>query len=273
VKVFISADMEGVCGVVDWKQVSDGQPEYERARKWMTDEVNAAIEGAIAAGATDVVVNDSHGSMRNILLEELNPAAQLILGSPKPLCMMQGVETGFFACFFIGYHSAAGTLHSNLDHTYASSVIHEVKVNGKIFGETQLNAALAGTFGIPVAMVTGDSHLADEVRATLGTHVEMVVVKEATGRSSAKCLTPGKARELIRSGAERCLRKKHAPFVVTAPVLLNVDFHTAGLADAAEFLPGCTRAGPRTIEYEAKDYRIAFDAFYCMTSLAGLALT
>ena len=271
-KIFISADMEGVCGVVNWQQVSDGQPEYERARKWMTGEVNAAIEGAIAAGATEIVVNDSHGNMRNILLEELNPAAQLITGSPKPLCMMQGIESGFNACFFIGYHSSAGTLRSNLDHTYASSIIYEVRVNGQVFGETQLNAALAGTFGVPVAMITGDSRLADEVRATLGSHVEIVVVKEATSRSSAKCLTLKKAQDLIRTGAEHCLRRKHAPFVVKAPVTLAMDFLTAGYADAAEYLPGCKRAAPRTLEYEAKDYRTAFDAIYCMMAMAETAL-
>jgi len=267
-KVFISADMEGVGGVVDWKQVSDAEAEYERARRWMTAEVNAAIEGALAGGATEIVVNDSHGYMRNILIEELNPAARLVTGAPKPLAMMQGIDPDCRACFFIGYHSAAGTLHSNLDHTYASSIIYEVRVNGTAFGEASLNAALAGTFAVPVVLVTGDSNLAVEVKQNLGEEVTVVAVKEAVTRSAAMCLPLDEVRKLIRCGAEEALEKDIKPFVVHPPVALSVEFVTAGFADVAEILPGSRRVAARRVEYVSDDYVSAFKALDCMTAMA-----
>jgi len=138
-KVYISCDMEGVSGIVDSKQTRMDGEEYKRAQKLMTGEVNAAIEGALAGGATEILVNDSHGLMRNILIEELNPNAQLISGSSKPLSMMQGIDESFDAAFFIGYHAQAGTPYSVLDHTY-SSIVYQVSLNGRPVGETGLNA-------------------------------------------------------------------------------------------------------------------------------------
>lgn len=267
-KVFISADMEGVSGIVDAKQTRDDEKEYERARRLMTGEVNAAIEGALDGGATEIVVNDSHAAMRNILIEELNPAAQLISGSPKPLSMMQGIGPDYKAAFFVGYHAAAGTTASILDHTYYGRVVYQIMVNGRVLGETGLNAALAGFYGVPVALVTGDEVLVKEARATLG-DIETAAVKEAYGRTSARCLPPAKAHELIRAAAQRALARPRQPFIIPPPYALTMDFLNTALTYMAELLPGARRTGPRRIEYAADDYPTIFRAFRAMVVLAG----
>lgn len=267
-KVYISADMEGVSGVVDATQTRMEEKEYERARRLMTGEVNAAIEGALEAGAKEILVNDSHGSMRNILIEEINPAAELVTGSPKPLSMMQGIGPGFAAAFFIGYHAGAGASPSILDHTYYSRVVYQAAINGKVLGETGLNALLAGYYGVPVALVTGDALLCQEARALLG-DVETVVVKEAYSRLAARCLPPERARALIRAGAKAALARRRSPFVIPGPYTLTMDFLNTALADIAELLPGARRTGPRRLEYTADDYLTVYKAFRVMVALAG----
>src|SRR5205823_10218197 len=181
-RVYISVDMEGIAGVVHESQTDPTDPacaaEYGRFRRLMTAEANAAVEGAVAAGATRVLVNDSHWFMRNLLAEELHQAAELVAGDPKPRSMVQGIEGGFDAALFIGYHARAGTHNAILDHTYADR-IYEVRLNGKPVGELGLNAALAGVHGVPVALVSGDSALATEAKDLLGQGVGTVIVKEA----------------------------------------------------------------------------------------------
>ena len=156
--VLISVDMEGISGVVTGDHTSSKHKEYERFRKLMTAEANAAIKGALAGGATRVVVNDSHGGGANILIEELNPAAELISGSPKPFGMMQGIGPDVGVVFFVGYHGASGTGAAVLEHTWSGRVV-EARLNGQMVGETGLNAALAGAYGAPVVLVTGDTAL------------------------------------------------------------------------------------------------------------------
>jgi len=266
-RVYISCDMEGISGVVAGKQTGANGEEYKRAQKLMTGEVNAAIEGALAGGASEVLVNDSHGSMRNILIEELNPAAQLISGSPKPLSMMQGIADSFDAAFFIGYHAQAGTAYSVLDHTY-SGIVYQVRLNGRPLGETGLNAALAGYFGVPVVLVTGDKLLVEEATALLGT-VEGVAVKESCGRYAARCLVPEAARELIREAAQSALSKKGSkPFVVEPPITLAVDFTSSAHLDMAELIPGSRRTGGRHIEYTHDDFLTVYKVWRAMLKLA-----
>jgi len=260
--------MEGIAGVVDVAQTRMEEKEYDRARKLMTGEVNAAIEGALEAGATEILVNDSHGSMRNILVEEINPAAELITGSPKPLSMMQGIGPGFAAAFFIGYHAGAGSSPSILDHTYHGRVVYQAMINGQVMGETGLNALLAGYYGVPVALVTGDTLLCQEARAILG-DVETVAVKEAYSRQAARCLPPERARALIRTGARAALARKRAPLVIPGPYTLTLDLLNTALADMAELLPGARRTGPRRLEYTADDYLTVYKAFRTMIALAG----
>ncbi len=171
-RVYISVDMEGVAGVVHEDQTDPVDPrhagEYNRFRRLMTREANAAGEGALAAGATRVLVNDSHWLMRNLLAEELHPAAELLSGGPKARSMVEGVDLGFDAAMFVGYHAMAGAARAVIDHTY-TSIVHEVKLNGRPAGELAINAALAGIHGVPVALVSGDQALAAEAREVLGT--------------------------------------------------------------------------------------------------------
>ncbi|MBC7224098.1 MAG: M55 family metallopeptidase [Anaerolineae bacterium] len=266
-KVFISADMEGISGVVAGQQTGPEGKEYERARKLMTAEVNAAVEGALAAGAEAIVVNDAHGSMRNILIEELNPAARLISGWPKPLSMMQGIDEGFDAAFFVGYHAQAGTAHSILDHTYAG-IVYQVHLNGRPMGETGLNAALAGYFGVPVVLLTGDRLVVEEGRALLGPALQGVAVKESYGRVAAKCLPPSLAQERIRAAAQAALPTPVPPFRLEPPITLTVDFTSSAHADMAELIPGARREAGRRITYVHDDYLTLYKAWRAMLTLA-----
>ena len=272
-RVYISVDMEGVAGVAHEDQTDPIEPrhagEYNRFRRLMTNEANAAIAGAVEAGATAVLVNDSHWLMRNLLAEELNPAAELLSGGPKRLSMVEGIDGGFDAAMFIGYHARAGTRNATIDHTYTDRV-YEARLNGQPVGELALNAAVAGVYGVPVVLVSGDQALAAEARALLGDGIETVVVKEAVGRFAARSLAPSVACERIRAGAASSLRRKHAPFRLSAPIRLEIDFALTQMADMAELVPGSTRTAGRTVVYGGDDYREVFRAWRAMYNLAGV---
>jgi D-amino peptidase len=199
--VYVSVDMEGVAGVAHLQQVMRGSDEFERSRRLMTEEANAAVAGSFDGGATGVVVNDSHGDMYNLLAEDMDPRAELILGSPKvPGSMMQGFGAEFDVVLFIGYHARAGTEAAVLDHTYAGRIIYDVRVNGESWTEAELNAALAGLDGVPVGMITGDDKACSQAAARLS-GIRGVVVKQGMGRGVAWSIHPQKARELIRDAA------------------------------------------------------------------------
>jgi D-amino peptidase len=272
-RVYISVDMEGVAGVVHEDQTDPTDPrhagEYNRSRRLMTAETNAAVEGALAAGAERVLVNDSHWLMMNILAEELHPAAELLSGGPKARSMVEGVDEGFDAALFVGYHARAGVGHAIIDHTYTSRV-HEARLNGRPVGELAINAALAGTYGVPVAMVSGDQALAAEARELLGLEVETVVVKHAVGRFAARSVAPSVACQLIREGAAATLRRPHAPFRIAPPIRLEVDFSLTQMADMAELVPGSQRAAGRTVTFTHDDYREVFRAWRALYNLAGV---
>jgi len=272
-RVYVSVDMEGVAGVVHEDQTDPIDPrhagEYNRFRRLMLGEANAAIEGALASGAERVVVNDSHWWMRNLLPDELHPAAELVSGSTKARSMMEGVELGFDAALFVGYHAMAGTARAVIDHTYTDRV-HEARLNGRPVGELAINAALAGTYDVPVALVSGDQALAAEARALLGPLVETVVVKEAVGRFAARSVSPSEACRRIREGVGAALGRAHAPFRLPPPIRLEVDFELAHMADMAELAPGSVRTGGRTVSYTHDDYREVFRAWRALYNLAGV---
>lgn len=272
-KVFISADMEGTAGVTDWDQVMPGRPDYARFRRLMTEEVNAAVLGALEAGAKEIVVNDSHNTMRNLLIEELHPQVQLVTGSPKPYSMMQGIDNSFDAVFFTGYHAAAGTQDAILDHTYSSDTVRHVKLGPHIVGEAGLNAALAGHYKVPVALVTGDSTAIAQARKILA-HVEGVAVKEPIGRLAARSYQPVEARRRIKEGATRALKrvKDLKPLVLPKPVGLEVEWAHTAMADRCMLIPGVARAGPRAISYKARDAEQAFTTFIACMVLARSTL-
>jgi len=273
VRVYISVDMEGIAGVVHESQTDPTDPahaaEYGRFRRLMTAEANAAIEGALAAGASKIVVNDSHWFMRNLLAEELHQAAELLSGDPKPRSMVEGIEAGFEAALFIGYHARAGTRHAILDHTYADR-IHEVRLNGRPVGELGINAALAGVAGVPVALVSGDASLAAEAKALLGDNVATVVVKEAVSRHAARSVAPAVACGMIRDGVTAALKQKHVPFLLPPPITIEVDFALTIHADMAELCPGATRTEGRTVAFTHQDYREVFRGWRAMLNLSAV---
>lgn len=266
-KVFISVDLEGISGVVAWPQTEEGKHDYERMRRLMTGEANAAIEGAFAGGADEVLVNDSHDGMRNLILEDLNPDARLITGSTKFMSMMEGVGPDFDAVFLIGYHSQAQS-SGVLNHTYTGSVSH-YSVDGKVMGETGMNALIAGFYGVPVVLVAGDSVVGAEAKDLLGT-VETVAVKEPRSQFSASCLHPLKARALIKEAAKKALGNLsvYKPLVPGKPSTVRLEFARSGMADAACIMPGAVRVNPVTVEFTGPDYIMAYRGARTMMNLA-----
>src|SRR3989440_8126041 len=198
--------MEGMAGVVHLHQVMRGMPEYERSCRLMTAETNAAVAGARRAGARRIVVNDSHGDMRIFLLEELDEGVEVISGGDKPYSMGAGLDATFEVAFFVGYHASVGRERAIMDHTYGGRTIYALRINGREQSEATLNAALAGTFGVRTALITGDQATIDEAAAELP-GVEAVIVKEALGRQAARSLHPVEACRRIEAGGPRA----HAP--------------------------------------------------------------
>lgn len=272
-RVYLSVDMEGIAGVVHEDQTNPVDPrcavEYGRFRRLMTAEANAAIEGALSAGATRVVVNDSHWEMRNLLAEELHPKAELVSGASKPRSMLEGVDEGFDAACFIGYHAQAGTANAILDHTYTDRIYH-VRLNGAPVGELGINAALAGRFGVPVALVSGDQALAAECADLLGPGTRAVVVKHAVARHAARSLAPSEACRLIREGVAAAVRTPPKPWAVASPATIEVDFCSSHHADMASLVPGSIRTGGRTVRVTHADYAEAYRAFRALSNLASV---
>lgn len=270
-KVFISVDMEGIWGVVHGDQTSAQGHDYDPARKWMADDVNAVIEGLFEAGAAEIVVNDSHGSMRNILAQDLNPRASLITGSPKPLSMMQGIDTSFDACIFVGYHAKAGTASSILDHTISGATIRSIKVNNLELPELGINAAIAGTLGIPVIMLSGDAETCIQAKSILGGEIVTVAVKESIGRYTAKLLPLEEARKRLKEGAKEAIQKrsKIAPFRLKPPYAFELEFHNSNQAEMPALIPQVKRSGARSVAFSADDFIEGFKLMRALIALAG----
>jgi D-amino peptidase len=271
-QVYISVDMEGVAGVVHVDQTRRTGHDYERARRWMTAEADAAVKGAFDGGATAVLVNDSHGDMRNLVLEDLDPRAELISGSLKPLSMVQGVAASHACALFVGYHAGAGSRGGILDHTYYGRVVARCRVGGRDWNETALNAAVCGALGVPVALVTGDATACAQARELLG-DVDVVVVKDAITRYAARAMHPSAACERIRAAAAAAVRGAGAgarrPFAPPPPHALEIDFVNAACADAAELVPGTRRVDGLTCAYRADDAATLIQVIQAWTILAG----
>ena len=204
-KILIAADMEGITGVTNWDQVTPGHPEYARFRKLMTGDVNAALRGAFAGGADEVVVADGHWNGSNILIEELDARARLNSGSPSPLGMLQGIERDVDGVLFVGYHARQGSQFAVLDHTWSNTCVSNVWLNEKPAGEYTLNAALAGHFNVPVLMISGDQIVCAQAVEQIGA-LETAVVKQANGHFSAECLPPDVTQKLIQTASQRAVK-------------------------------------------------------------------
>ena len=270
IKVFISVDMEGIGGAVSRDQVGSSGRDYNRFRKLMTEEANAAIQGALDAGATEIIVNDSHGSMRNILIEDLNPFADLISGSPKQLSMMEGIDETYDAVVFVGYHASMGVKYGIMDHTMSSANVANIKINGRIHNEAGLNAAIAGYYGVPVVFISGDKAVVDETRAIIGSKIEGAAVKEGVAHLAARNVSVQRAREMIREGVRRGIENRSSMpvYKVTSPVKLEIEFLSSGRADQPSLIPGVIRVSGREVSYTGQDF---IEVFKLMRALLILA--
>ena len=252
-KVFISADMEGIGGVSTWSvQAGSKGREYEKFRELMTREVNAAIEGAFAAGATEVLVGDSHGDAQNIDVELLDKRVRLIRAWPRPLGMMQGIDASFGAVVFIGYHAAEGRENATLSHSFNGTI--EVSLDGVTVPEAGFNAAIAGDFGVPVVFLSGDQTICADARKLLGP-IETAAVKDATGFYSATMMHPEEAQRLIREGVRRGVerRREIKPYKIAHPVRLQIRFNDIVNAEVVAMLPGVERPAGNVIVFQGRD--------------------
>jgi len=253
-KVFISADMEGVAGVVTSDQLGPPGFEYERFRGFMTNEVLAAIEGARAAGATEFLVSDSHGNGENLLIERFPKDVQIVRSWPRPLAMMQGIDASFDAVLFVGYHSSTTNPTGVRAHTMSSAHLADIRLNGVSVPEAGLNAALAAHFRVPIAMITGDDAIVKEAQALLGP-IGGAVVKWSYGFHSARTLTPEAACDVIRETARRSIadRKAWKLYTVSTPVTLDVRFKNYRPAEVLAYLPIVERPDAHSIRFRGKD--------------------
>jgi len=255
-KVYIAVDMEGVAGVVTPAQT--GGSDYEWARPLLLGETNAAIAAAFEAGATEVVVNDAHGSHTNLRADQLDRRATLITGSSKLYGMIEGLDASFDAAMFIGFHGHANQVGAVLGHTYSHALRH-VRLNGREVGEYGTAGMVAGHYKVPVVFVSGDKAFADEARSFFP-GVEALAVKEGIGFTAAKTMNPLVARERIAAGVKAGLarRSQIAPISITTPVNLEIELSSAGYADAMMFVPGVERVDGVTVRYRAPDGLAAY---------------
>jgi D-amino peptidase len=253
-KVFLSTDMEGTAGVVDWSQARGPATEYEYYRGQLQAEVNAAIDGALAAGGTEFLVNDSHSTMQNLRPDELHGRASYLSGKHKPLYMMQGLDESFDAAFFVSYHGSAGATSSVLHHTYNPRAIAEVRLNGTVTGEAGINALVALACQVPVVLISGDRVTIDEAQAFCP-DIESVVVKDSVSHNAALSVHPERARELIHDGARRALARVSDIRLpgITLPAELTVRFHTRAFAELACELRGVERREERVVALRNDD--------------------
>jgi D-amino peptidase len=244
VKIFISSDMEGTAGVVDWSQCMAGGEQYPYYTELLTGEINAAIEGAMRAGATEFLVNDSHSKMANLRPDALAGRAGYLSGRYKPMYMMQGLDASFDAVFFVSYHGSMGSNGSVLSHTYFPTAFAEVTINGAVAGEAGINALVARAYEVPIVLVTGDATTAEET-SRFCPGIEAAVVKKSVTRFSAESLHPEAARELIGERAEAAVRKlaDAAPPSIEAPVTLGISFRSSDYCELAARIAGVERTG------------------------------
>jgi len=255
-KVYISADMEGITGVASVDQLSPTSFEYNQARQWMTAEVLAAIQGAREAGATEFVVSDSHGNGESLLIDRF-PAdvpITIVRSFPRPLGMMEGIDSTFGAVIFIGYHAATTSTTGVRAHTMSSALLTRIALNGVSQSEAGINAAIAAQYGVPVVMITGDDAIVSETKQRLG-NLEGVVVKRAIGFHSAATLTPEVGQARIRQQAKTAMmrRAEMKPYTMTKPLTVEVSFKNYRPVELLGYLPNIQRIDAHTVRFVGRD--------------------
>lgn len=267
-KVYISSDMEGVAGVVDWEQCTPGTAEHAHSTQLLQEEINAAIEGAVAGGATEFLVNDSHSTMRNLDPNALDRRARLLSGRYKPMYMMEGLDESFNAIFFLAYHGSMGAQDAVLSHTYSSQAIAEVRIDDQVAGEAAINALAAQAYGVPIVLVTGDQTTAEET-ARFCPEAKYAVVKRSLSRFAAESLHPIEARTKIRRAAEQAMLAAHTvePKLFGADIRMTVRFTTVDYCDLAARITGVTRLDGLVAEISGDNPLRIFQTFITIVLL------
>jgi len=268
VRVHVISDMEGVAGIVKWQQTTGGEKPYDEGRVLYTEEINAAVRGAKAAGATEIVVMDCHGAggaydFNSLVPELLDPACEYVV-QQEWTEYTAFLESGCDAALFVGMHAMAGTADGVLSHTVSGQAWQNLRFNGRLVGETGINAALCGNWGIPVLLVTGDRAVCTEARELLGERLTTVEVKEGLGRFSARMQTPARARQLIEEGARRALSdlKSIAPYDPGRPCEIEIDFTTPDRLREYAHRRDVEVTGPRSIVVRGDDWWTTWKGFF-----------
>ncbi|MEK3977169.1 M55 family metallopeptidase [Psychrobacillus sp. FSL K6-1267] len=267
-KLFISVDMEGITGLPDYTFVESNKHNYERARRIMTQEANAIVEGALSTGVKEVLVNDSHSKMNNLLVEELHPEASLITGDLKPYSMVQSLDESYIGAVFAGYHSRAGQ-PGVMSHSMIFGV-RNMYINDVVIGELGLNAYVAGYYGVPVIMVAGDDGACREAEALIP-GIITAAVKQSISRSAVKTLHPQKSQALLKEKVAEAIKKRDEilPLIPPEQPVLKIEFTNYGQAEWAALMPGCEIIeGTTIVKFEAKDILEAYRAMLVMVELA-----
>ncbi|WP_349408626.1 M55 family metallopeptidase [Pseudalkalibacillus sp. SCS-8] len=271
-KIFISADIEGISGVATNVQLKKND-EYQRFRKLMTQEVNAAVEGAFRGGATEVVIADGHGNMSNILIEDLDERARLVSGNNRVMCQLQGLDESFDGIMFVGHHGReSGSERTTISHTLAGICVKEMKINGKVVGETEMNATVAGAMDVPAIFISGDDAYVSEVKETLP-DVEAAVVKYGVDRFAAELIAPKRARSLITEKAEAAVRRlnEFKPYKVDGPYTFDLTFKGSQQALMTTTIPSVEMTGPESIRFTCDDMVTAYKHMWGVVIIAMTA--
>jgi len=265
-KLYITLDLEGVTSVTALEQVKHGSPEFESTRRLLTDEINAAIEGGLVAGVKEILVNEGHGKHRNVIPERLNKAARLLSGRNKLFHMMHGIDAGYEGMFMIGYHAGAGKAHGILGHTFHA---YQCRVNDRVFSEIGLCMGLAGYYGVPALLVTGDQEACRDA-LELVPNLETVAVKEAISANAAIHLHPEIAQQKIRDAARRAVERKNEiqPLAIAEPLVMELQLYGPLMADIHALIPGCERVDDRTVRHEATNFEDLYKFFLLSSTLS-----
>jgi D-amino peptidase len=271
-KIFISVDMEGISGIISQNYVTPDKKLYEEGKKLMLHDTLAVVEKCIEMGVDEVIVNDSHGYMDNLLISSFPEKTRIIIGSPKPLSMLQGVNNCDLA-FFVGYHGGIGTSFSILDHSYSSSTIYNLKINGNYASEFYINSLVAGYFNVPVAFISGDESTVEQAKNFLE-NVVAVPVKKAISRTSAICLPLSETKKLLQDGVKRVIEiyredpNFFKPKKIPPPYIFEIEFIYTHMADAVSIHPDVKRINGRTVTFQRDDFLEAYNLLRILVIVA-----
>ncbi|MEO0138660.1 MAG: M55 family metallopeptidase [candidate division WOR-3 bacterium] len=268
-RVYISADMEGICGVSGYEDVNPSSPRFERALKLMEWEVGKVCEILFDNGVKDITVNDAHWNMNNLRIENLPKGVKLISGSPKSLSMMEGIDGGYDFCIFIGYHSSSTTLYGHLAHTYSSRTVKSIRINGEVCSEAYINSLISGSFGVPLALISGDKKLAEDERERLK-GVEFVITKEGLGFNPSILYHPEKVLKDYEEKIGKILKGNGYLPNMPESFLVEVEFKDIRMADVVGINPYVKRLDAYKVSFEERDF---IRAFKFLRSLIVMAST